>query len=87
VSSSSSLDEPRGGAEAGSSGAAGLLLVGAVGTGALALGALGSVRGYGWALPIGGDLTAYMGGMFGVVAVTLGAFALLLLVRQSTARP
>lgn len=87
VGSSSSLDEPRGGVEAGSSGAAGLLLVGAVGTGALALGALGSVRGYGWALPIGGDLTAYMGGMLGVVAVTLASSALLLLVRQSTARP
>lgn len=87
VSSSSSLDEPSGGVEPGSSGAAGLLLLGAVGTGVLALGALGSVRGYGWELPFGGDLTAYMGGMFGVVAVTLGSFALMLLVRQSTARP
>jgi membrane-associated phospholipid phosphatase len=92
VSSASSLDAPqggveRGGVEPGSSSAAGLLLVGALGTGALALGALGSVRGYGWALPIGGDVTAYMGGLFGVVAVTLGSFALLLLVRQSTARP
>ncbi|PUB24063.1 PAP2 superfamily protein [Promicromonospora sp. AC04] len=87
LSSSSSLDEPRGGVEPGSSGAAGLLLLGAVVTGALALGALGSVRGYGWALPLGGDLTAYMGGMLGVAAVTLGSFALMLLVRQSTARP
>jgi membrane-associated phospholipid phosphatase len=87
LSSPSSLDEPRGGVEPGTSSASGLLLLGAVGTGALALGALGSVRGYGWALPIGGDLTAYMGGMFGVAAVTLGSFALLLLVRQSTARP
>ncbi|WP_460885678.1 phosphatase PAP2 family protein [Promicromonospora xylanilytica] len=87
LSSSSSLDEPRDGLDPGSSGAAGLLLLGTAGTGVLALGALGSVRGYGWGLPLGGDLTAYMGGMLGVVAVTLGSFALLLLVRQSTARP
>jgi membrane-associated phospholipid phosphatase len=92
LSSPSSLDEPRaalerGALEPGSSSAAGLLLLGAAGTGALAIGALGSVRGYGWGLPLGGDLTAYMGGMLGVAAVTLGAFALLLLVRQSTARP
>ncbi|MFJ3403197.1 phosphatase PAP2 family protein [Promicromonospora sp. NPDC090134] len=87
LSSSSSLDEPRTGAEPGTSGAAGLLLLGAVVCGALGLGALGSVRGYGWALPIGGDLTAYMGGALGVVAVTLGSFALMLLVRQATARP
>ncbi|MFD7308251.1 phosphatase PAP2 family protein [Promicromonospora sp. NPDC059942] len=87
LSSSSSLDQPRTGAEPGTSGAAGLLLLGAVVCGALGLGALGSVRGYGWALPIGGDLTAYMGGALGVVAVTLGSFALMLLVRQSTARP
>src|SRR5690606_25579523 len=65
--------------EPGSSGAAGLLLLGAAGTGVLAVGALGGVRGYGWGLPFGGDLTAYMGGMLGVVAVTLGSFALLLL--------
>lgn len=87
LSSPTSLDAPQTGREPGSSGAAGLLLLGAVGTGALAVGALGSVRGEGWGLPLGGDLTAYMGGMLGVVAVTLGAFALLLLVRQSTARP
>jgi membrane-associated phospholipid phosphatase len=64
LSSPSSLDEPRrperGGMDAGSSGAAGLLLLGAVVTGILAAGALGSVRGYGWGLPFGGDLTAYM---------------------------
>ncbi|WP_253873457.1 phosphatase PAP2 family protein [Promicromonospora umidemergens] len=87
LSSPSSLDAPRGGPEPGSSGAAGLLLLGTVGAGVLALGALGSVRGDGWGLPLGGDLTAYMGGMLGVVAVSLGSFALLLLVRQSTARP
>lgn len=87
LSSPSSLDGPRDGPEPGTSGAAGLLLLGAVGTGAVALGALGGVRGDGWGLPLGGDLTAYMGGMLGVVAVTLGSFALLLLVRQSTARP
>lgn len=87
LSSPSSLDEPRDRLDPGSSGAAGLLLLGTAGTGALALGALGSVRGYGWGLPLGGDLTAYMGGVLGVVAVALGAFALLLLVRQSTARP
>ncbi|MFD2026870.1 phosphatase PAP2 family protein [Promicromonospora aerolata] len=87
LSSPSSLDGPRDGLEPGTSGAAGLLLLGAVGTGAVALGALGGVRGDGWGLPLGGDLTAYMGGMLGVVAVTLGSFALLLLVRQSTARP
>ena len=86
LSTTSSLDGPRSGLEPGSAAAAGLLLLGSVLTGALALGALGSVRGYGWGLP-GGDLTAYMGGMLGVVAVTLGSFALLLLVRQSTARP
>lgn len=92
LSSPSSLDAPRpglerGALEPGSSGAVGLLLLGAAGTGVLALGALGGVRGYGWGLPFGGDLTAYMGGMLGVVAVTLGSFALLLMVRQSTARP
>lgn len=92
LSSPSSLDEPRPGPghsalEPGSSSAVGLLLLGAAGTGVLAIGALGSVRGYGWGLPFGGDLTAYMGGMLGVIAVTLGSFALLLVVRQSTARP
>ncbi len=87
LSSSSSLDEPRGGVEPASSGAAGLLLLGAVVTGGLALGALSSVGGYSWELPLGGDLTAYMGGMLGVAAVTMGSFALMLLVRQSTARP
>lgn len=92
LSSSSSMDEPRaaldrGGLEPGSSGAAGLLLLGAAGTGALAVGALGSVRGYGWGLPFGGDLTAYMGGMLGVIAVALASFAALLMIRQSTARP
>jgi membrane-associated phospholipid phosphatase len=87
LSSPSSLDAPRDGLEPGSSGAAGLLLLGTAGTGVLALGALGSVRGDSWGLPLGGDLTAYMGGMLGVVAVSLGSFALLLLVRQSTARP
>jgi hypothetical protein len=87
LSSSSSLDAARSGLDRASSGAAGLLLVGAAGTGALALGALGSVGGYDWGLPLGGDLTAYMGGMLGVVAVTLASFALMLLVRQSTARP
>lgn len=88
LSSSSSLDDaPRAGAEPGTSGTAGLLLLGAAGSGVLAAGALGSVRGYGWGLPLGGDLTAYMGGALGVVAATLGAFAVLLLLRQSTARP
>jgi membrane-associated phospholipid phosphatase len=87
LSSPSSLDAPQDGPQPGTSGAAALLLLGAAGTGALAVGALGTVRGDGWGLPLGGDLTAYMGGMLGVVAVTLGAFALLLLVRQSTARP
>jgi hypothetical protein len=87
LSSSSSLDAARSGLDRASSGAAGLLLVGAAGIGALALGALGSVGGYDWGLPLGGDLTAYMGGMLGVVAVTLASFALMLLVRQSTARP
>ena len=87
LSSPSSLDAPQDGPQPGTSGAAALLLLGAAGTGVLTVGALGSVRGEGWGLPLGGDLTAYMGGMLGVVAVTLGAFALLLLVRQSTARP
>lgn len=92
LSSPSSLDEPRAGLgrgalEPGSSGAVGLLLLGAAGTGVLAIGALGSVRGYGWGLPFGGDLTAYMGGVLGVIAVTLVSFAVLLVVRQSTARP
>lgn len=87
LSSSSSLDDPRSGLGPGSAGAAGLLLLGAAGAGALTIGALGSVLGYGSGLPLGGSLTAYMGGMLGVVAVTLCSFALLLLVRQSTARP
>ncbi|WP_242504019.1 phosphatase PAP2 family protein [Promicromonospora panici] len=98
LSSPSSLDEPQAGLgrgaglgrsalEPGTSGVVGLLLLGTAATGALAIGALGSVRGYGWGLPFGGDLTAYMGGMLGVIAVTLASFALLLVVRQSTARP
>lgn len=87
LSSSTSLDAQRTGPEPVSSGTAALLLLGAAGSGAVAIGALGSVRGYNWGLPLGGDLTAYLGGMLGVVAVTLGSFALLLLVRQSTARP
>jgi membrane-associated phospholipid phosphatase len=87
LSSPSSLDAPQSGPSRGTSGVTGLLLLGGVGTGALAVSALGGVRGDGWGLPLGGDLTAYMGGMLGVVAVTLCSFALLLLVRQSTARP
>jgi len=97
LSSTSSLDGPQAGPgraglgrsalEPGTSGAVGLLLLGTAATGALAIGALGSVRGYGWGLPFGGDLTAYMGGMLGVIAVTLAAFAALLVLRQSTARP
>jgi membrane-associated phospholipid phosphatase len=92
LSSPSSLDQrqadlERGALGPGTSGAAGLMMLGAVGTGVLAVGALGSVRGYGWGLPFGGDLTAYMGGMLGVIAVTLASFAVLLVIRQSTARP
>lgn len=87
LSSSSSLDGSSTGGEPGSSGAAGLLLLGTVITGGLAVGAQAGVRGYSWAPPFGGDLTAYMGGLLGVIAVTLGSFALLLLLRQSTARP
>ncbi|MCL1871417.1 MAG: phosphatase PAP2 family protein [Promicromonosporaceae bacterium] len=67
--------------------AAGLLGLAGVGTGAVAAIALVDlgvgVRG----IPFGGDVTAYAGGVAGVVAVTSVAFALLLLVRQATSRP
>ncbi|MCP2263532.1 phosphatase PAP2 family protein [Promicromonospora thailandica] len=84
----SSLDDTaQAGAGAGTAATAGLLLLGGAGAGVLAAGALGGVLGYRWGLPVGGDLTAYMGGLLGVVAVTAVAFAVLLVVRQSTARP
>lgn len=83
----SSLDRPQDGGTAATAGAVALLLVGAVLSGVVALGALGGAGGTTWGLPAGGGLTAYMGGVLGVVAVTLAASATLLLVRQATARP
>lgn len=87
LGSPSSLDRPQDGGTAATAGAAALLLVGAAVSGVVALGALGGAGGTAWGLPTGGGLTAYMGGVLGVVAVTLAASATLLLVRQATARP
>jgi len=63
-----------------------LLLLGAAGAGVVALWALRATPAT-WDTTPTQELTAYAGGVAGVVAVTAAAFAVLLLVRQSTARP
>lgn len=81
----SALD-PGAGASPGSVVTAVLLLVGA---GAAGMAALWSLRATPatWDTTSAQEITAYLGGVAGVVAVTAAAFAILLLVRQSTARP
>jgi membrane-associated phospholipid phosphatase len=63
-----------------------LLLVGAVAAGMAALWSLRATPAT-WDTTSAQEITAYLGGVAGVVAVTAAAFAILLLVRQSTARP
>ncbi|QAY64248.1 phosphatase PAP2 family protein [Xylanimonas allomyrinae] len=88
--SRSSLDVARPGAGMplrGSLATAGLLVLGAAGAGVGALVALGDLHGGGRGVPFSGEVTAYTGGVAGVVAVTAAAFAAMLLLRQATARP
>ncbi|MEG3616157.1 phosphatase PAP2 family protein [Isoptericola haloaureus] len=78
--------EPHAFSSPGSSAVAGLMLLGALVTGILAF--AGGVRLVDAAsVPIGEDVTAYAVGVLGVLAATAATFALLLLVRQATARP
>lgn len=81
----SALD-PGAGATPGSTATAVLLLVGGAGAGLVAAWALRTTPAT-WDTTSAQELTAYAGGVAGVVAVTAAAFAVLLLVRQSTARP
>ncbi|GAB2450421.1 phosphatase PAP2 family protein [Xylanimonas ulmi] len=88
--SRSSLDvlEGPGGRRSGSVVVATLLAAVGAATGFVAFGALDGARGGAWSdLPLAGDVTAYAGGVAGVVAVTAVAFAVILVVRQATARP
>lgn len=71
----------------GSSAVAGLLMLGAAGAGLIAVGTLASLAGEQWAVPFAPDITAYAGGVLGVVAASAAVFAILLLLRQATARP
>lgn len=73
-------------ASPGSSVLAGLLLLGGAVTGGLALAAGVRLAGAG-TVPVGEDVTAYAAGALGVLGATAVTFALLLLVRQATARP
>ncbi|WP_243400794.1 MULTISPECIES: phosphatase PAP2 family protein [Isoptericola] len=82
----SGLPRPNAFASPGSSVLAGLLLLGAAVTGGLAL-AAGVRLAEAATVPIAEDLTAYAAGVLGVLAATAVTFALLLLVRQATARP
>jgi membrane-associated phospholipid phosphatase len=81
----SSLD-PRAGASPGSVVTAVLLLLGAAASGVVALWTMRATPAT-WDTTTAQEATAYLGGVAGVAGVTAGAFALLLLVRQSTARP
>ena len=87
----SSLDAPRTPgaslASPGSSVVAGLMLLASAAAGALALGALAGLAGARWDVPFANDMTAYAGGVCGVLAATGAVFAILLLVRQASARP
>jgi membrane-associated phospholipid phosphatase len=91
VTGGSALDLPRHPGDSlaspGSSVLAGLLLVAGVVGGLAAVGALAGLTGAGWALPAAPDLTAYAAGTLAVLATTAVVFAVLLLVRQATARP
>ncbi|WP_426310812.1 phosphatase PAP2 family protein [Cellulosimicrobium sp. E-16] len=81
----SALD-PGAGASPGSTVMAVLLLLGAGAAGAAAALALRATPAT-WDTTAAQEVTAYAGGVAGVLAVTAAAFAVLLLVRQSTARP
>lgn len=87
---SASLDEPRTSgasfATPGSSVLAGLLLLGACVGGGIAATAMAGLAGV-WSVPLAPDLTAYAVGALTVASVTAGTFAVLLVVRQATARP
>jgi membrane-associated phospholipid phosphatase len=87
----SSLDRPRSPgdrmATPGSKVVAGLLLLGGAAAAAVAAVAVGDLATGSGRLPLDGDVTAYAGGVCGVVAVTALVFALLLLLRQASARP
>ncbi|PZR52589.1 phosphoesterase PA-phosphatase [Xylanimonas oleitrophica] len=71
----------------GSSVVAGVMLVGGAVAAVLAAVALADVSTEAGRVPFEGDVTAYGGGVGGVLAVTALVFALLLLLRQATARP
>ncbi len=81
----SSLD-PGAGPTPGSTVTAVLLLLGAAAAGVAAALALRATPAT-WGTTAAQEVTAYAGGVAGVLAVTAAAFAVLLLVRQSTARP
>ncbi|MCB7135271.1 phosphatase PAP2 family protein [Cellulosimicrobium marinum] len=81
----SALD-PGAGTSPGSTVTAVLLLLGAGAAGAVALWALRATPAT-WDTTTVQEASAYAGGVAGVVAVTAAAFAVLLLVRQATARP
>jgi membrane-associated phospholipid phosphatase len=87
---SASLDEARrpsaSFATPGSSVLAGLLLLGAFVGGGIAATAMAGLAGV-WSVPFAPDLTAYAVGALAVGSVTAATFALLLLLRQATARP
>ncbi len=81
----SALD-PGAGPSPGSTVMAVLLLLGAGAAGVAAALALRATPAT-WGTTAAQEVTAYAGGVAGVLAVTAAAFAVLLLVRQSTARP
>jgi len=87
----SSLDRPRSPgdrmATPGSKVVAGLLLLGGAAAAGVAAVALGDLTSGSQKVPLDGDVTAYAGGVCGVLAVTALVFAVLLLLRQASARP
>ncbi len=70
----------------GSSVLAGLLILGAVVGGGVAAATMAGLVGA-WSVPFAPDVTAYAVGALAVASVTAATFAVLLLVRQATARP
>ncbi len=90
VAPASSLDVPGRTATSlaspGSSVLAGLLLLGAAVGGGIAVTTMAGLVGA-WSVPFAPDVTAYAAGGLAVVSVTAATFAVILLVRQATARP
>ncbi len=90
VTPAASLDQPRtpsaSFATPGSSVLAGLLLLGAFVGGGIAATAMAGLAGV-WSVPFAPDLTAYAVGALAVASVTAATFAVLLVVRQASARP